>query len=82
MHANIQIGNSAVLLSDGRCQGKQKMDGYSLSLTVQSETDANRIFAALSDGGKVQMPQTKTFFSPRFGMVADPFGVLWMVIVQ
>jgi PhnB protein len=82
MHANLQIGKSTMLLSDGRCQGKQKMEGFSLTLNVDSEPDADRVFAALSDGGKIQMPLGKTFFSPRFGMVADKFGVMWMIIVQ
>ena len=49
---------------------------------MPSETEAERLFASLGDGGQVQMPLTKTFFSPRFGMVADRFGVSWMVYVQ
>jgi PhnB protein len=54
----------------------------SLSLTVPNDAEADRRFIALADGGQVQMPLTKTFFSPRFGMVADRFGVTWMVIVE
>ena len=54
----------------------------SLSLPVPSETDADRLFNALAKDGTVQMPLGKTFFSPRFGAVADKFGVTWMVIVQ
>jgi len=53
-----------------------------LSLTLRDEAEADRVFGALSNGGQVQMPLTKTFFSPRFGMVADRFGVTWMVIVE
>lgn len=56
-------------------------DGFSLSLTVPTETEANRAFAALADGGQVRMPLTKTFWSPRFGMVTDRFGMGWMVSV-
>lgn len=82
MHANLRIGGASVMVSDGRCGGKPHFDGFSLSLGVDTEAEADRAFAALADGGKVQMPLTKTFFSPRFGMVADRFGVMWMVIVS
>jgi PhnB protein len=82
MHASFRIGDSLVMASDGSCQGKPSFQGVSLSLTVASEAEARRLFAELSDGGQVQMPLTKTFFSPGFGMVADRFGVSWMVVVQ
>ena len=81
MHAAFRIGETTVLASDGRCQGAPKFDGFALSLTVADEAEADRLFAALTDGGEVQMAPTKTFFSPRFGMVADRFGVSWMVYV-
>jgi PhnB protein len=67
------------LASDGRCEGQPSFQGFSLSLTVPGEAVAERLFAALADGGQVQMPLAKTFFSPRFGMVADRFGVSWMI---
>ena len=82
MHANLRIGETSVMASDGRCGGKPHFDGFALSLGVASEAEADRVFAALADGGKVQMPLARTFFSPRFGMVTDRFGVLWMVIVR
>ena len=82
MHANLNIRGSTVLASDGRCQGKPSFQGFSLSLTVPNEKEAERLFKALSDGGQVQMPLAKTFFSPSFGMVADRFGVGWMVYVE
>lgn len=82
MHANLTIGDSHVLLSDGRCGGKANFSGITLSLSVMSDADAERAFAALGEGGKVTMPLTKTFFSSRFGMVTDRFGVGWMVVVQ
>lgn len=69
-------------LPDGRCTAQSNFQGFALSLTVATEAEADRVFAALSDGGQLQMPLTKTFFSPRFGMVADRFGVSWMVIVM
>jgi len=81
MHANLRIGDTMVMLSDGRCQGKPGFQGVSLSLAVPDDAAAERAFTALVEGGQVQMPLTKTFFSPRFGMVADRFGVSWMVIV-
>jgi len=81
MHAAFRVGDSTVLASDGRCMGKPNFQGFALSLTVANEAEAERVFKALSDGGQVQMAMTKTFFSPRFGMVADRFGVAWMVYV-
>jgi PhnB protein len=81
MHMSLRIGDSIVLASDGRCAGKPSFQGFSLSLTARDEAEAGRLFAALVDGGQVQLPLGKTFFSPSFGMVADRFGVSWMVYV-
>jgi PhnB protein len=81
MHAALKIGETQVLTSDGQCQGNPSFQGFGLALSASNEAEADRLFNALSDGGKVQMPIGKTFFSPRFGMVADKFGVLWMVLV-
>jgi len=81
MHASLKIGAAVVMASDGACRGAPRFEGFSLSLTVANETEAERVFAALGEGGQVRMPLGKTFFSPRFGMVADRFGVGWMVIV-
>jgi PhnB protein len=69
-------------MSDGRCTGSANFSGIALALSVQTEADADRIFNALAEGGKVNMPLAKTFFSPKFGMVADKFGVGWMVMVS
>jgi PhnB protein len=82
MHASLRIGDTTLHASDGSCRGKANFQGVSLSLTVASTAEADRFFAALSDQGQVQMPLTKTFFSPRFGMLTDRFGVAWMVYVQ
>jgi len=82
MHACFRIGETELMASDGRCQGQAGFQGISLSLTVKDEAEADRKFNALADGGQVQMPLSKTFFSPRFGMVADRFGVSWMVITS
>jgi PhnB protein len=80
MHASFRIGDTTVLASDGRCLGRPSFQGFSLSLTVPDAVEAERLFAALADGGQVQMPLAKSFFSSRFGMVADRFGVGWMIV--
>lgn len=79
MHASLRIGGTKVMASDGGCSDKTKFSGFNLSLTVPTEAEADRIFNALADGGKVNMPMMKTFWSPRFGMVEDRFGVGWMI---
>ncbi len=81
MHASVTIGDSVLLMSDGRCQGDASFKGFSLAISVQSDADAKRLFEALAEGGKIGMPLSKTFFSSSFGMVADRFGVGWMVLV-
>jgi PhnB protein len=81
MHASFRVGDDTIMASDGRCEGRPSFEGFSLSLTVPDAAEAERLFAALGKGGQVQMPLAKTFFSKSFGMVADPFGVSWMVYV-
>ena len=81
MHSSFRVGDTTVCASDGRCTGQANFQGFSLSITVPTEAEADRLFAGLSEGGQVLMPPTKTFYSPRFGMVHDRFGVLWMVLV-
>ena len=81
MHCSFSVGDTMVMASDGRCTGKPSFQGFSLSVNAASEAEAERLFDRLADGGQVQMPMSTTFFSPRFGMVADRFGVSWMVIV-
>lgn len=81
MHMEFRIGESSILASDGRCTGHTGFQGITLTLTAANEAEADRLFANLENGGQVLMPLAKTFFSPKFGMVADRFGVSWMVIV-
>jgi len=81
MHASFRVGETTVLASDGRCGGQPSFQGFALSLTAANEAEADRLFGALVDGGQVTMPLTTTFFSPRFGMTTDRFGVSWMVYV-
>jgi PhnB protein len=82
MHAALRVGDMKLMASDGRCTGAPQFQGFSLSLDAKDDTDAKRLFDALSDGGQVQMPLGKTFFASSFGMVADKFGVPWMVIAE
>jgi PhnB protein len=80
MHANFKIGDTQLMASDGMCSGSPKFAGVSLSITAQDAAEAERLFAALSEGGQVQLAMHETFFAERFGMAADKFGVSWMVI--
>lgn len=82
MHAHVTIGQSGVLMSDGRCSGKPGFSGFSLSITLPTEAEIEKQFKALAEGGKVTMPLSKTFFAARFGMLEDKFGVGWMMIVR
>ena len=84
MHSSFQIGDTVVMASDGMCAGEPKTEfkGFSLTLNPKTEAEAERLFAALAEGGQVHQPLIKTFFSPKFGVVADRFGVSWMVLVE
>ena len=80
MHASVMIGETRVMASDG-CGDATEYSGFSLSLSVANENEADTAFSALADGGTVTMPMEKTFWSPKFGMLTDRFGVSWMVSV-
>ena len=82
MHVSFRVGGTTLMASDG-CGGSDegKFAGFSLSISVSSEAEADRVFAALAQGGKVEMPLGKTFWSPKFGMLTDRFGLGWMVNV-
>jgi PhnB protein len=82
MHAQFEVGETTIMTSDGRNGGAPKFDGFALTIAAKTEAEADKLFGALSDGGQVTMPMHKTFFSPRFGMLADKFGVNWMILVQ
>lgn len=79
MHATIQIGDAHLMVSDGRCQSSESFQGFSIHLSLPDRSKLERYFAALSEGGNVVMPLTKTFWSSLFGMVGDRFGVQWML---
>jgi PhnB protein len=82
MHLALKIGDSLLMASDGNNSGATNFHGFSLALSVKTTGEADRLFSALADGGQVRMPLTQTFFSPRFGMLADRFGLGWMIMTE
>ena len=82
MHASLRIGDGVMMASDGMGAGETHFKGFSLAVYATDEAGVDRMFNALADGGSVTMPLGKTFWSPRFGMVTDRFGVGWMVSVN
>ena len=82
MHSSFKVGDTTIMASDGMANGKPEFKGFSLSINAKNDAEAERLFKALSDGGRIEMPLAKTFFSSAFGMVADKFGVGWMIIVE
>jgi len=82
MHASFKVGDTTLMASDCNSTGKANFQGISLSLIARSDAEAERVFTALSEGGKVQQPLMKTFFSSSFGVTTDRFGVSWMVVVM
>ncbi|MEP6607645.1 MAG: VOC family protein [Burkholderiaceae bacterium] len=82
MHSSLRVGDAVLMASDGSSEGKPGFQGFSLSIAVPDAAAATRLFNALADGGQVQMPLGKTFWAPLFGMVADRFGVGWMVSAE
>jgi len=81
MHSSFQVGETTIMASDGRCTGRANFHGIALSITANSEAEADKLFGGLAEGGQVNMPLSKTFFSPKFGMLSDKFGVGWMISV-
>ena len=80
MHATFHIGGTTLMASDG-CEEGLSFNGFMLSLAIPTEAEAKRAFTALAEGGLVNMPLAKTFWSPCFGMLTDRFGIGWMVSV-
>lgn len=80
MHGAFHVGETQLFVSDGRCTGKATFTGVTLTLNASSNGEAEKLFGALGKGGQVTMPMSETFFAHRFGMVADKFGVNWMVL--
>jgi PhnB protein len=82
MHAAFHVGTTQVLASDGHCAGKPSFQGFGLALNAKNDAEAEKLFTAVGNGGQVLQPLTKTFFASKFGMVADKFGIMWMVIAE
>ena len=82
MHAAFHVGTTQVLASDGHCAGKPSFQGFGLALNAKNDAEAEKLFTAVGTGGQVLQPLTKTFFASKFGMVADKFGIMWMVIAE
>ena len=80
MHSEFKVGDTLIMATDGMCSGKTSFNGISLALQAKDDAEAKRLFDALSAGGQVQQPLIKTFFATSFGMVADKFGVGWMIV--
>jgi PhnB protein len=81
MHACIKVGDTPVFVSDGNCnEASLQFQGITLTINADSDAEADKLFGALGNGGQIQMPMAETFFASRFGMVADKFGVSWMVL--
>ena len=79
MHSSFRIGDSVLMATDGGCSGAPAFQGITLSISVPDAAAADKVWNALVEGGSVQMPIGKTFWSPRFGMLTDRFGVAWMI---
>lgn len=82
MHSEFKVGNTSILASDGMCSGNTNFTGVSLALQVKNDAEAKEVFEALAKGGQIQQPLMATFFATSFGMVADKFGVGWMIVTE
>lgn len=82
LHCGFKIGDTLLMGSDGGCTGKAEYSGISLTISAPNDAEAARLFGNLAEGGSVRQPLIKTFFSSSFGVVADRFGVPWMIVVD
>jgi PhnB protein len=80
MHASFRVAGTTIMASDGMCGGQPEFRGFSLSIRVNGDDEADRLFNGLAEGGSIRMPLGRTFYARRFGMVADRFGVSWMIL--
>jgi PhnB protein len=79
LHARMKVGDTALMASDAPPSDYSKPQGFSISFSVESASEAERVFQALSEMGQVQMPMAETFWALRFGMLVDRFGIPWMI---
>ena len=82
MHSSFKVGDTQIMATDGQCSGTSKFSGITLTINAKDVAEAEKLFAAVGNGGQVLQPLTKTFFASKFGMVADKFGIMWMVIAE
>jgi PhnB protein len=82
VHVRLRIGDTVLMGSDAPPERFEKPQGFSLSLSAKTNAEAERLFHALSAGGQIHMPMAQSFFAERFGMLADKFGIPWMVICE
>lgn len=80
MHGQLQLGGTRLMAAD--TPNAEPMRSAYLSLSLNSDAEAERIYAALADGGQPLMPLQETFFASRFGQVRDRFGLNWMILHQ
>jgi PhnB protein len=79
LHARLEVGGQVIMASDAPPAYRQAPQGFAVSLSVQSPEETERIFNALAENGTVTMPLESTFFSARFGMLTDQYGIPWMI---
>ena len=82
MNASFRIGETNLMADDGMGEKAAEFKGMTLALSAASDADTRRLFDALAEGGTVQMPLAKTFWTSSFGMLSDKFGVPWMVMTE
>lgn len=82
MHAALTFGEDLLMASDDPTGDGGPVKGMSVNYTTTDDAEAKRVFEALGEGGQVTMPLAETFWSPKFGMCVDEFGVPWMVNVE
>ena len=79
MHIAMKAGDSVLMGSDAPPERYKAQQGFSVSVNIEEPADAERVFAALAEGGKIGMPIQQTFWAARFGMLVDRYGVPWMI---
>jgi PhnB protein len=80
LHARMQLGGTELLGADIPPDRFQPIRSAYLSLTVDSDKEAERVHDLLADGGQIFMPMQETFFASRFSMLRDRFGTSWMIV--
>jgi PhnB protein len=79
LHARMVIGNQVLMASDAPPGRQERPQGFSVNIGTKDPAEAERIFKALAENGRVIMPLDKTFWAQRFGMLVDQYGIPWMI---